>query len=108
MTLDVRNIQSIRIESYDESTRRKELTIFGECDFSVSKRVLIVDDIVDSGATLAALLPKLHARYPHIEFRVATLFTKSSAQVQPDFSLREATDWIDFYWERDFLKSNLL
>lgn len=104
MHLDVRNLQSIRIESYDDTCQRETVDIKGECDFSASAKVLIVDDIVDSGKTLEALLRTLHERYPHIVFKSATLFTKSTALMQPDYSLHEAADWIDFFWERDFLK----
>jgi len=108
MSLDIRNLQSIRIESYDGDRQRDHVTILGECDFTNCKRVLVVDDIVDSGATLAALIPLLKTRHPKIDFKVAALFTKFTAQLQPDFYLHEATDWIDFFWERDFLKSNSL
>ncbi len=104
MVLEVRELQSVRCESYDGESRRSAITIIGECDFSYSKRVLIVDDIVDSGQTLHALLKVLHAKYPNILFQTAALFTKSTAHIQPDFSLYEATDWIEFFWERDFLK----
>lgn len=108
MYLDVRNLQSIRIESYDEDRQRESVTIFGECDFTRSQRILIVDDIVDSGKTLHALIPLLSEKNPELLFKSAALFTKTTALIQPDFSLHEATDWIDFFWERDFLKSNLL
>jgi xanthine phosphoribosyltransferase len=104
MALDVRNLQSIRIESYDGDHQRDTLTIQGECDLSLSKKVLIIDDIVDSGQTLDALLQYLRIRYPDIEFKSAAIYTKHSASIQPEYSLHEATDWIDFFWERDFLK----
>ncbi len=108
MALDVRNLQSIRCESYDGENQRSSITIIGKCDFSHSKRVLIVDDIVDSGKTMHALLDILHTQYPEILFQSVSIFTKSTALIQPDFSLYEATDWIEFFWESDFLKSNLL
>lgn len=108
MALDLRNLQSIRIESYDEQSRRDRVSIHGKCDLSGSRRVLIVDDIVDSGKTLMALMQMLREDYPDIEFKSASLFTKSSALMQPDYSLHEALEWIDFFWERDFLKSVLL
>lgn len=106
MYLNVRSLQSIRAESYDGSTQRDDIIFIENCDFSNSHRILIVDDIVDSGQTLAALLPRLHQKYPDKNFKTAALFKKSSAIVQPNFSLHEATDWIDFFWERDFLKSD--
>lgn len=100
MALDVRNLQSIRIESYDADRQRDTLSIIGECNFESSKRVLVVDDIVDSGKTLDALLNLFRKRYPHIEFKTAAIYTKPTALVQPDFSLYEATEWIEFFWER--------
>lgn len=108
MALDVRNLQSIRCESYDGDTQRSNIMILGQCDFTHSKNILVVDDIVDSGQTLHVLLPFLQNNNPHVLFKTATLFTKSTALIQPDFSLYEATDWIDFFWENNFLKSNLV
>ncbi len=106
MALDIRNLQSIRIESYDGNCQRESVSISGQCDLSDSKHVLVVDDIVDSGKTLFYLMPLLHEQNPSCVFKIATLFTKPSALLQPDFSLHEATDWIDFFWERDFLKGH--
>jgi xanthine phosphoribosyltransferase len=106
MSLDIRNLHSIRVESYDGEFQREEVRILSQCDLTGSRQVLIVDDIVDSGRTLVALLPMLRLQNPSCEFKVATLFTKPTALIQPDFFLHEATDWIDFFWERDFLKSD--
>jgi len=104
MALDIRNLQSIRIESYDGQTQRDTIRVLDKGDLSGSLRVLVVDDIVDRGQTLAVLIPILRSEYPECQFKVATLFTKPTALLQPDFSLHEASDWIDFFWERDFLK----
>ncbi|MDD2369209.1 MAG: phosphoribosyltransferase family protein [Sulfuricurvum sp.] len=104
MALDIRKLHSIRVESYDGDSQREAVSILSQCNLTDSRRVLIVDDIVDSGRTLVALLPMLRLQNPSCEFKVATLFTKPTALMQPDFSLHEATDWIDFFWERDFLK----
>ncbi|MDD5211348.1 MAG: phosphoribosyltransferase family protein [Sulfuricurvum sp.] len=108
MALNIRNLQSIRCESYDDDTQRESLFIQEECDFTQSKRVLIADDIVDSGKTLHVLIPVLQKRYPAILFATVSLFTKPTALVQPNYSLHEAHDWIDFFWERDFLKPDSL
>lgn len=100
--LDVRNVQTIRAESYDEQVQREGVTIVGECDLQDAKRILIVDDIVDSGNTLQAVLDYLGVSAPKAERRSASLFYKSSAGVQPDFTVREAIEWIEFFWERDY------
>ena len=108
MALNLRNVQTIRSESYEGHTQLETVRIIGSCDLSGSRKVLVVDDIVDSGKTMSALLPMLREQHPSIEFRTLSLFTKSSAILQPDYSLHEATDWIDFFWERDFLKPDSL
>ena len=108
MYLDIRSLHSIRCESYDGTLQRESLTLLGELTFPLAKKILIVDDIVDSGKTLHALLPVVHTHNPNVVFKTASLFSKPTAIIQPDFSLHEAHDWIDFFWERDFLKSNLL
>ncbi|HEX5330678.1 phosphoribosyltransferase domain-containing protein [Sulfuricurvum sp.] len=108
MSLEVRNLQSIRVESYDGDSRRESVSVLGKCDLTQSKRVLVVDDIVDSGHTLAALMPILSSEYPNCDFKIATLFTKPTALLQPDFCLHEAHEWIEFFWERDFLKAGSL
>lgn len=108
MALDLRNLQSIRAESYDGIHQRDHVGVSGQCDFSRSRRVLVVDDIVDSGKTMAALISMFQENHPDIEFKTLSLFTKPSALIQPDYSLHIASEWIDFFWERDFLKTDLL
>jgi xanthine phosphoribosyltransferase len=103
--LDIREVESIRSELYDNDKKREKISIFGICNLDGKKRVLVVDDIADSGETLHAILPKLQEQNPNIEFKTATLFYKKSSIFQPDFYINEANDWIDFFWERDFKKA---
>ena len=100
--LEIRNVQSIHVESYDDEKQRDRVDIFGTCDLNDSKRVLIVDDIVDSGNTMKAITEHFKRDYPEVEFRSASLFYKPTALVQPDFTLHEAKEWINFFWEVDF------
>jgi len=100
--LDLRNVQCIRVESYDDKNKREEVTILDDCDLSQSRRAILVDDICDSGDTLRAVLEYLKQRHPDTLFKTATLFTKPTACMQPDYSVKEATGWINFFWECDF------
>lgn len=100
--LNIRNVESIRTELYDGEEKRDEICIFGECNVLNKKRVLVVDDIADSGETLDAIMQKLRAQNSDVEFKTATLFYKKSSIHQPDYSVNEALDWIDFFWDRDF------
>lgn len=100
--LGLRDVQTIRTELYDEKDKRESISIFGECDFKDIKRVLVVDDIADSGQTLNFILDVLVKQNPDIEFKTATLFYKKTSIYEPHFWINEANDWIDFFWERDF------
>ncbi len=100
--LGLRNVQSVHVETYDAEVRRDDVKIFGRCDLEGAQRVLVVDDIVDSGMTLRALIDRLRRENPGSLFKTASLFYKPTASVQPDYSVREAKEWIDFFWESDF------
>ena len=101
--LDIRDLQSLRTELYDDTQKRESLTLFGECEFLDKKKVLVLDDIADSGETLMFVMKYLQEKFPDIDFYSATLFYKKSSVYEPDFWVNEATNWIDFFWERDFL-----
>jgi len=98
--LDVRNIQLLSVTSYDNDVRREDLHISGSCDVRNSGRILIVDDIVDSGSTLRAVKTYLRDQNASAELRCVAPWYKKTACEQPDFSCREATEWIEFFWDR--------
>ncbi len=102
--LDVRDVQSIRTELYDGACKRSDLTLFGECVFEEKiRRVLVVDDIADSGETLAFIMEYLKRTFPLIEFKSCALFYKKTSVYEPDVWINEANVWIEFFWEKDFL-----
>ncbi len=98
--LDIRHVATVSVESYDEQQQRDTLFLRDHANLETAQRVLIVDDIIDSGATLKHLLVHYMTRYPDIAFKSASIYFKPTAAVQPDFTCKEATEWIDFFWER--------
>jgi len=100
--LDIRDVQSIRTELYDKECKREDIKLFGTCAFDV-KRVLVVDDIADSGETLAFIMNYLKENFPEIEFASVTLFYKKTSIYKPDYWVNEASAWIEFFWEKDFI-----
>jgi xanthine phosphoribosyltransferase len=100
--LNIRDVQSIRTELYDSTCKRDALSIFGKCELKNSKKVLVLDDISDSGDTLKAVMSELQKDFTNVEFTSATLFYKKTSIYEPDIWINEANDWIDFFWERDF------
>ncbi len=101
--LNIRNVQTLRTELYDDTTKRSQISLYAQCDFKNIKKVLVVDDIADSGETLKAVMEHLRSKSPDIEFKVATLFYKESSAFEPDFWINKADTWIEFFWEKDFL-----
>ena len=65
----------------------------------------MIDDIVDSGETLQEIMKILREQYPECEFKIATIFYKSTAVIEADFAIKKAHEWIDFFWEVDLLDS---
>jgi xanthine phosphoribosyltransferase len=98
--LDVRTVGLLRVASYDDASQRDTVTIDGECGAQRAERILIVDDIVDSGKTLKEVKTHLKALYPEAEIKCAAPWYKQTACEQPDFRCREATEWIEFFWDR--------
>lgn len=100
--LNLRDVQTLRTELYDKSEKRESLALFGSCDFGEKRRVLVVDDIADSGETLSQVMQRLEQNHPNVEFQSVTLFYKKTSIYEPHFWVKEAKEWIDFFWEADF------
>lgn len=99
-----RQLMSINSILYEEDKRGTKCEIFNVPDLSKAKRVLLVDDIIDSGQTIKEVIEQLNIAYPEVEIKIASIYYKKTAVVQADFALYEATDWINFFWEKDFLE----
>ena len=100
--LEIRDVQSIRTELYDKECKREELSLFGECSFMDGKKVLVVDDIADSGETLQFIMEYLQKKFPAVAFKSVALFYKKTSVYEPDFWINEADAWIEFFWEKDY------
>ncbi|MCF6207280.1 MAG: phosphoribosyltransferase domain-containing protein [Sulfurovum sp.] len=100
---DNRNLFTINSILYDGEVKRSHPKLLNLPELEGCRRVLILDDIVDSGQTLKAVLHVLQERYPNIDFKSATIYAKPNALIAPDYSLHETKEWIDFFWEKDFL-----
>ncbi len=63
----------------------------------IAGRVLLVDDLADSGVTLRAVIDMLRAQYPSItDLRSAVLWTKGVSSFTPDYSVEHlpTSPWI--------------
>lgn len=88
------------------SYREEAGTVQGELDIAkhitsakgtLSGRILLVDDLVDSGVTLAKIQDHLNSRFPAVtELKTAVIWYKACSSVAPDFYLDylETNPWI--------------
>jgi xanthine phosphoribosyltransferase len=97
--LEMRDLYSINSIHYEETRKLDTINIFNIPDLSCATRVIIVDDIIDSGETMIEIKRVLMQKYPHLDLKVASVFYKEKALLRPDFSAREATEWIEFFWD---------
>src|SRR5260370_1482363 len=65
----------------------------------VGKRVLVVDDVSDTGHSLRVVANHLR-RKPVKEIRVCTIYMKPQSIFRPDYYARTTRKWIIFPWER--------
>ncbi len=98
---DLRSVYTINTIGYDDTRKCDRVQVFNVPQLDDAKSVLVVDDIVDSGDTLIEVLAYLQAKYPHIEYKTASLFYKKSAKIAPTWYVKEADAWIDFFWSVD-------
>lgn len=99
VALKTRHLFSLNSIHYDETKKLDYIEIFNIPDLNQYKKILIIDDIVDSGESLVAIKEKLQNKFPHIQLKIATIFYKKTALLEPDFKLKEAKEWVEFYWD---------
>ena len=100
--LNIRKLFSISAISYNKKEKLENMNIFGVPNLKKSKKVLIVDDISDSGRTLKEVVAKLKMVYPDIEFETATIFYGKNSIFKPDFYVYKSDEWVEFFWSEDF------
>ncbi|QGS34315.1 phosphoribosyltransferase [Corynebacterium xerosis] len=63
------------------------------------RKLLVVDDVADSGRTMKLVLEIL--REQGAEVRSAVLYEKSVSVVKPDYTWRHTDEWIVFPWSAE-------
>jgi uncharacterized protein len=93
--------------SYDEKVRRPRLTFGKSISMTtptLGDKVLLVDDLVDSGMTLGQTIIWLneHENYDVVEIRTAVIWYKAVSAIAPDFYVDYLSDspWIHQPFEK--------
>jgi len=97
--LDIPQLTSIRIKFYSEiNQKNKKPVITQPVPLPLhNKRVLLVDDITDSGKSLQ--LAKTELEKTADKIYTLTLYHKPWSCFTPDFYFKETTKWVIFPWE---------
>jgi len=95
------NLANMKVEFYkDIGVRNKKPRITQPATMEViGKRVLVVDDVSDTGHSLRVVANHLR-RKPVKELRVCTIYMKPHSIYRPDYYSRTTRKWIIFPWER--------
>ncbi|WP_411709118.1 phosphoribosyltransferase [Corynebacterium sp. LaCa116] len=67
-----------------------------DTDSLQDKKVLVVDDVADSGKTLDLVVNLLEQTAS--EVKSAVIYTKPTTIFEPDFSWKKTDQWINFAW----------
>jgi hypoxanthine phosphoribosyltransferase len=101
--LDVKMLGSLNVEFYTGVEERLDEPVVLpptlDRDALAGKRVLLVDDVSDSGRTLALVLALLRAGGG--EVRTVCLYSKPGTVQQPDYVWRTTPKWIMFPWSAE-------
>jgi len=99
--LSVENLLSLQSQHWTEAAKAAEKAII-KFPYKVDltgKKVLLVDDIVDTGESLALAKKYILENWRPKELRIATLqWIKPVAKIKPDYYLIEVTEWIWFQY----------
>ena len=97
--LDVKDVRHVNVEYYtDRGQTLPEPVLIGQAPYLADlggSRVLVADDVADTGATLhfvRSLLPD------DAEVRVAVLYAKPQSAYPPELAWRMTEKWIRFPW----------
>jgi len=101
--LDIDNVLTVSASSYEKDKQKElEITYLPEIDLR-GKKVLLVDDIADTGVSLKGVSEAIINKYGLSELKTATLaVNKDRCKFYPDFyAAVEQGEWLVFPWEKE-------
>ncbi|MDP2900967.1 MAG: phosphoribosyltransferase [Candidatus Bathyarchaeota archaeon] len=97
--LAIRRLASVQVEAYDGVVKRPEPVVILPVNADLrGKRVLMADDVSDSGASLLVAREHLVERGAS-EVRIATLHIKPWSRFVPDYYAENVDAWVVYPWE---------
>ena len=100
--LRIRDMKSIQIKSYSNQKQDSKIHIESfKKEIFIKKKILICEDIVDSGVSFKTIISKIRESVMMGgEVKTLALFRKLESDFTPDFFLQlQNNNWIIFPWE---------
>ena len=97
--IQIRDVSSMAVRHYTGTEMLDEIIeVSAPCPCPMEGKVLLVDDLVDSGGTIAFIANKYRDK---IDFDFAVLYDKGGGPIRPDFFVEEIPkdEWVTFPWE---------
>jgi len=92
-------IDFVNVKSYNDIGKRTAPRILSTLTEGVSgKDVLLVDDLIDQGDTMAFMKRYLNDQKPK-SIETAVMFRKPWSTVEPDYYLESVSEWVVFPFE---------
>jgi hypoxanthine phosphoribosyltransferase len=92
-------IDFVNVKSYSDIGKRVPPRILSTLTEGIEgKDILLVDDLVDQGDTLASMKKYLSDQKPRT-LDTAVMFKKPWSKTEPDFYLESVTEWVVFPFE---------
>jgi len=98
--LEIPKLANIAVEFYEGVAKTKHKPVITQ-PVSVSvenKKVLLVDDLTDTGKSLSLVNSHLNAKGA-LEIKIATIYHKPWSRIVPHYYQKETQNWIIFPWE---------
>jgi hypoxanthine phosphoribosyltransferase len=97
--LGVRRLASVQLEAYDGMVKRPEPVVVFQVNADVAGlKVLIADDVSDSGASLLKAKEYIKGKEAS-SVRLATLHIKPWSRFVPDYYAESVDAWVVYPWE---------
>jgi len=101
--LPLKNIATINVEFYTDIDERRDVPVvlppvLNLIDLT-NTNVLVVDDVADTGETLAMVIALLTPAVDQL--RSLVIYEKSRSIVKPDFVWKHTDEWINFPWSTE-------
>jgi len=101
--IGLKNIATINVEFYTDVDERLDAPVVLPPVLDLidleNTRVLVVDDVADTGETLKLVVDLLDPAVA--EVRSAVLYRKARSIVTPDYCWRSTESWINFPWSTE-------